>query len=100
MIKTFTRFINKKLFLLALSLLVISSVFAQIPTITSFSPASGPVATTVTITGTGFSAAAANNVVFFGATQAAVSVASTTRLTVTVPKGATYQPITVLNLYP
>jgi gliding motility-associated-like protein len=97
MIKTFTRFVNKKLFLLALSLLMVSSVSAQIPTITSFSPASGPAATTVTITGTGFNAAAANNVVFFGATRAAVSVASTTRLTVTVPFGATYQPITVLN---
>jgi len=65
------------------------------PVITSFSPASGAVGTTVTITGSGFSVAAADNYVWFGAVQATVSAASTTELTVTVPAGTTYQPITV-----
>jgi FG-GAP-like repeat/IPT/TIG domain/Secretion system C-terminal sorting domain len=70
-------------------------VFAQ-PTVTSFSPASGPVGTSVTITGTNFSATPVNNIVFFGAVKANVITATATSLTVTVPAGATYQPITVL----
>ncbi len=86
--------------LLLTSFLLMAIVFyadAQAPTITSFSPVSGPVGTTVTITGTGFDAAPANNIVFFGATMASVAAASTTSLTVTVPVGVTYQPITALN---
>src|SRR5690606_6338823 len=54
------------------------------PVITSFSPASGPIGTTVTITGTKFNAAAANNIVFFGATRATVTAASTASLEVIV----------------
>ena len=69
-------------------------LFAQ-PVISSFSPASGPVGTTVTITGSNFSTTPANNIVFFGAVKAAVTGATSTSLTVTVPTGATYQPITV-----
>ena len=86
--------------LLAALFLLVTTVFytdAQAPTIASFSPASGPVGTTVTITGTGFDSTPANNIVFFGATMATVTAAGTTNLTVTVPVGATYQPITVLN---
>jgi hypothetical protein len=82
------------LFILGLSL--IASVAISQPTITSFTPVSGPVGTSVTITGTNFSTTAANNIVFFGATKASVTAASTSQLTVTVPVGATYQPITVL----
>jgi len=65
------------------------------PTISSFSPASGSVGTSVTITGNNFSATPANNIVFFGAVKANIIGATTTQLTVTVPAGATYQPITV-----
>ncbi|MGB2867085.1 MAG: FG-GAP-like repeat-containing protein [Bacteroidota bacterium] len=65
------------------------------PTITSFTPWNGPIGTVVTITGTNFSTTAANNIVFFGATMAAVTGASTTELTVIVPSGATYQPVSV-----
>ena len=72
----------------------ITHLFAQ-PTITSFSPTSGPIGTAVTITGTNFSTTDANNIVFFGATKATVTGASTTQLTVTVPAGATYQPISI-----
>jgi hypothetical protein len=68
------------------------------PTISSFSPTSGIIGTTVTITGTNFNATANQNIVFFGATKATVTAASTTSLTVTVPTGATYQAISVLNL--
>ncbi|MDQ8013588.1 MAG: FG-GAP-like repeat-containing protein, partial [Flavobacterium nitrogenifigens] len=67
------------------------------PIVTSFSPSSGPVGTTVTITGLNFGSSIAENIVFFGATRAVVSAASTTSITVTVPVGATYMPLTVLN---
>ena len=67
------------------------------PLITSFSPLTATVGSTITITGTGFNTTAANNIVFFGATQATVTAATSTQLTVTVPAGATYAPITVLN---
>ncbi len=67
------------------------------PTITSFAPLSGPVGTSMTITGTNFSSTLTNNIVFFGATQATVTAATSTQLTVTVPAGATYSPISVLN---
>ncbi len=66
------------------------------PTITSFTPASGQLGTTVTITGINFSATPSNNIVFFGATQATVSASTSTQLTVTVPAGATYESISVL----
>jgi len=72
-------------------------LFGQAPTITSFSPLSGAVGATVTITGTNFNTTAANNIVFFGATRATVSAATATSLTVTVPTGATYAPVTELN---
>ena len=68
-------------------------------TVTGFSPKSGPTgaagSTTVTITGTNFSATPANNIVYFGAVKATVTAATTTQLTVTAPSGATWQPISV-----
>ena len=72
-------------------------VDAAVPQISSFSPASGPVGTTVTITGSHFNASAAKNLVFFGAAKAVVTGGSSTSLTVKVPTGTTYQPITVFN---
>lgn len=77
------------------SLFLAYPAIAQKPTITIFSPTSGPIATTVTITGTNFSSTPANNIVYFGATRATVTAATPTQLTVTVPVGATYQPVTV-----
>ena len=73
-------------------------VMGAVPTITTFSPASGAVGSSVTISGTGFSATPAQNIVFFGATQATVSTVTTTSLTVTVPGGSTDQYISVTNL--
>jgi hypothetical protein len=67
------------------------------PTITSFTPTNAAVGATVTITGTSFNTTAVNNVVFFGATRATVTAATATSLSVTVPTGATFAPITVLN---
>jgi len=65
------------------------------PTITSFAPLSGPIGSTVTITGSNFSATPSSNIVYFGAAKATVSAASATSLTVTVPTGASYEPLTV-----
>jgi len=49
----------------------------------------------VTIAGTNFNTTAANNIVYFGATRATVTAATATGLTVTVPAGATYKPISL-----
>ncbi|MBL7847864.1 MAG: VCBS repeat-containing protein [Cyclobacteriaceae bacterium] len=65
------------------------------PRITGFSPADGPVGSTVIIDGVQFSPTAANNTVYFGAARAIVTAATSTSLTVTVPTGATYAPITL-----
>ena len=68
------------------------------PFITSFTPTSGPSGTTVTITGTNFNTTASNNIVWFGAVQATVITATSTSLSVTVPIGTNYQPITVTDI--
>ncbi|MCW3085734.1 MAG: cell surface receptor domain protein [Bacteroidetes bacterium] len=68
------------------------------PVINSFLPVSGAIGSTVTISGTNFGATAANNTVYFGGVKAAISAASTTSLTVTVPVGANFGSITVTNL--
>lgn len=78
-------------------LFFLKMTMAQTPTITNFSPVSGPVGSTITITGTGFNATAANNIVHIGAVKANVTAATTTSLTITVPYGAGFQMINVLN---
>lgn len=65
------------------------------PVITAFSPSSGPVGTLVTITGTNFDPAPANNIVAFGAVKANVKTASSNSLTVEVPAGASFSPLSV-----
>jgi YD repeat-containing protein len=66
-----------------------------VPTITSFTPTSGPVGTAVTINGTNFDPTPANNHVRLNTTQATVTTASTTSMTVPVPAGATSGKIRV-----
>jgi hypothetical protein len=68
------------------------------PMITSFTPSSGGVGESITILGQAFNATAANNIVFFGATRAVVTAATTTSITATVPIGASYAPIQVINV--
>ena len=75
-----------------LALLVTPSAFAAAPTITGFSPASGPVGTSVTVTGTGFTGAKR---VLFNGRRATFTVVSDTQITTTVPAGATDGPIKV-----
>jgi gliding motility-associated-like protein len=68
---------------------------ALTPTITSFTPSSGPTGITVTITGTNFSTTPASNTVQFNGTTAVVSASTATSITTTVPAGATTGKITV-----
>lgn len=84
---------------LLISILCIAKnfTFAQ-PTITNFTPTTGPIGTAVTITGTNFNTTPANNIVFFGATMATVNTASATSLNVTVPAGASYQYISITDI--
>ncbi|WP_163408148.1 FG-GAP-like repeat-containing protein [Flavobacterium ajazii] len=65
--------------------------------ITDFSPSAAKPGDVVIITGANFNTTPVNNVVFFGATQATVTASTEGNLTVRVPTGATYGPITVLN---
>ena len=67
------------------------------PIISSFSPTSGKTGTSITINGSNFDPVASNNVVFFGAQAGTITDASTNSLTVSVPPGATYGNITVIN---
>ena len=80
--------------LFILPIFFLQNSWAQ-PTITSFSPASGNAGASVTINGTNFSTTAANNTVYFGSVKATVGSASSTQLTVTVPNGAIFRPISV-----
>lgn len=72
-----------------------SSAIAQVPVINSFTPISGSVGSSVTISGSNFNATPANNIVYFGASKATVTAASATSLDVTVPGGAGYETISV-----
>src|SRR5690349_20322380 len=65
---------------------------AAAPDVTSFSPASGPAGTKVSILGTGFVGATA---VRFHEARAAFSVVSGRKITSTVPVAPTTSPITV-----
>lgn len=65
------------------------------PVITGISPVSGPIGTSVVINGSGFSTIPLENIVYFGAVKATVNAATSNSLTVTVPVGATFQPISV-----
>ena len=67
------------------------------PVINSFSPNTGFIGSTVTITGAYFETTPANNVVYFGATKATVVSSSFGTLTVIVPVGASTAPISVTN---
>jgi DNA/RNA endonuclease G (NUC1) len=66
---------------------------ATAPTLSSFSPGSGAVGSSVTITGTAFTSASK---VKFNGTSASFTVNSSATITATVPAGATTGPISVI----
>ena len=63
--------------------------------ISEFTPNRGPIGTTVTISGVGFSTTVSANIVKFNGVTATVSAATATTLVTKVPTGATTGPITV-----
>lgn len=65
--------------------------------IAGFTPARGPVGTSVKIAGSGFSTTPSANTVTFNGQAATVTAATVTQLTVTVPGGATTGRIVVTN---
>lgn len=65
------------------------------PVITNLAPTFAHIGATVTITGTHFGATAGENIVLFGGVKATILTATTGQLTVKVPAGATYAPVTV-----
>jgi hypothetical protein len=67
--------------------------FTVAPRITSFTPASGPVGTAVTISGANFTGT--TSVTFNGVTASTITVTSATTIQATVPNGATTGPLTV-----
>lgn len=71
------------------------TVLAPPPTITGFTPASGIVGTSVTISGTNFNDNVVDNVVKFNNTTATITSATSTQLIVTVPQDATTGTISV-----
>ncbi len=69
------------------------TTFNVTPYILTFAPATGPVGTVVTLTGTSFSGA--TSVRFNGTAATSYTVGSATAITVTVPPGATTGPVSV-----
>lgn len=67
------------------------------PSIAGIAPIYNSVGNSVSINGTNFSASAANNIVYFGAMRGTVTGASTTNVTASIPAGATYEALTLLN---
>jgi arabinogalactan endo-1,4-beta-galactosidase len=65
------------------------------PAISSFSPISGSVGKTVTITGTNFGTTEGSSIVMFNGTTAEVTSHSATDVLAVVPEGATTGPITL-----
>jgi hypothetical protein len=70
----------------------VTFVVPQPPTITGFTPASGPAGTRVTVTGTNLAGATSLK---FGGSSAKFTIASDTSIGATVPKGGKSGPITV-----
>jgi IPT/TIG domain len=86
-------------FVTAATILVLGAPAAQAlpPTITSFSPTSGPVGLQVVITGSGFMDNSVATAVAFNGIAATFTVNSNTQITTSVPAGATTGPITVTD---
>lgn len=83
---------------LLLVLLNISTINAQSkPTIYDFAPYTAEVGSTVTLFGDNFSSNPTDNIVYFGSVRANVIESDENTITVIVPSGSTYAPLTVTN---
>jgi IPT/TIG domain len=82
-----------------LQMFVMPNALAAAPTVTSFTPTTGVVGTTVTITGTGFNDAGSvvSTVKFGGTTATTFTVVNDTTITANVPAGATTGAISVTD---
>ncbi len=80
-----------------ISILNTHAAETAVPVITALSLYHAPVGSAVTISGSGFSATPSSNIVYFGSVKASVTGGNANSLTVTVPTGASYKPVTVLN---
>src|ERR1041385_59468 len=67
------------------------------PVVSSISQPAAARGTNISIAGSGFGANAAANEVWFGGVKANIVSANATSITVTVPMGADYGPVTVIN---
>lgn len=71
------------------------SNFLMQPVITSIAPLSGPLGTTLNISGYNFSTAPLANTVYLGQVKATVLSSGSATIQATVPGGASYQPLSV-----
>ncbi len=78
-------------------LVLIGTCAKSQPVITALSSYAGHPGTTINITGTGFNTTADSNEVWFGGGKANITSGSDTSLTVTIPVGATFFPVSVNN---
>jgi hypothetical protein len=72
-------------------------IYTTAPVISSITPESAPVGSTVTISGFNFNSGLNDNTIYFGSVKATVLSATSTKIVVAVPLGATYQPISVTS---
>ncbi len=68
------------------------------PQITSISPLSGPLGTTITISGNNFSTTPSQNIINVGGIIVPAQTATTTSVTATIPAGTSYKPISLTVL--
>jgi RHS repeat-associated protein len=85
----------RTLLILAFLLLCGGRAYAQTPTITSISPSSGPIGSSVAIAGTNFGGTQGTSVVALNGTNATVTSWSETGIVVIVPVGSTSGPFSV-----
>jgi YD repeat-containing protein len=71
------------------NLLAITRFTASQASVLQFTPSSGPIGTTVTIYGTGFSSTISSDAVSFNGTSATITSASVNQIVTTVPTGTT-----------
>jgi IPT/TIG domain len=81
---------------LAIAIPGAEAAYAAAPTISSFTPASGPIGTSVTIHGQDFKGPDVTSVTFSG-TSATFTIDNPQKITATVPAGASTGPIAVTN---